>query len=446
MIMDENSKRLIGIKAIADYLEMSPRNVYRWEKELGLPLHRVAGKLRHRVYADVDELEAWLASHDQARDHVAREGGASGRHRLWSRRQLLLAVSMIAAVLSALILYMVAGNGRQQPLAHVSCNGYMAEARASDGSLLWAYRISDGPINQAGIDLLTSMMDIDGDGHSELVTRAYDSESDEFSLRLFDHHGKILWSRQAGTEQTYGGVSLNNNYRCSQTFFIKDGQGRVLIISVWRNRERFQTIISCHDTDGECFASYQHTGALTTIVTADLDGDGVSEIIFSGTNNLLSGEGIVGVLPLTGFRGVSPPYSIEPEYEKDGFRLAGYVPDNPEIGNQIQYIRFRRLSYLSGHQPLYLLTHVKDVGEEVVNIHLTVVDLKDGESYYMVYVFDHSFRLLQVVPSSALISRYPVLLREGLLEMPIEQLVEESAARALRWEDGEWVAVRRRGD
>ena len=46
---DSNSKRLIGIKAIADYLEMSPRNVYRWEKELGLPLHRVSGAHGHRV-------------------------------------------------------------------------------------------------------------------------------------------------------------------------------------------------------------------------------------------------------------------------------------------------------------------------------------------------------------------------------------------------------------
>ena len=56
----QNGNRLLGIKAIADYLNISERNVYRWENELGLPLRRVAGSKGRRAYVDLDELEGWM--------------------------------------------------------------------------------------------------------------------------------------------------------------------------------------------------------------------------------------------------------------------------------------------------------------------------------------------------------------------------------------------------
>ena len=58
----EKQKRdqLIGIKAIAGYLNMSVRNVYLWKKKLGLPVHRVSGRSGYRIYAYKEEIDLWL--------------------------------------------------------------------------------------------------------------------------------------------------------------------------------------------------------------------------------------------------------------------------------------------------------------------------------------------------------------------------------------------------
>jgi len=48
----EEKKRLTGVKEIAEYLNMSVSSVYRWEKNLNLPLHRVADKDGYTVYED----------------------------------------------------------------------------------------------------------------------------------------------------------------------------------------------------------------------------------------------------------------------------------------------------------------------------------------------------------------------------------------------------------
>jgi tetratricopeptide (TPR) repeat protein len=52
--------RLDGWKVIASYLGKAERTVKRWERERGLPVHRVPGGARASVYARPAELEQWL--------------------------------------------------------------------------------------------------------------------------------------------------------------------------------------------------------------------------------------------------------------------------------------------------------------------------------------------------------------------------------------------------
>lgn len=47
-------------KAIADYLQRDVRTLQRWERTKGLPLHRLPGGCKPRVYALKTELDAWL--------------------------------------------------------------------------------------------------------------------------------------------------------------------------------------------------------------------------------------------------------------------------------------------------------------------------------------------------------------------------------------------------
>lgn len=54
--------RLDSWKAIADFLNVDLRTARRWEKERKLPVYRVPGGGRRAVYADPNEIEAWLRS------------------------------------------------------------------------------------------------------------------------------------------------------------------------------------------------------------------------------------------------------------------------------------------------------------------------------------------------------------------------------------------------
>src|SRR5580698_6844991 len=59
----ENSrleKTLVSWKEIAVYLNRAERTVKRWERERGLPVHRVPGGERGGVFAYPDELADWL--------------------------------------------------------------------------------------------------------------------------------------------------------------------------------------------------------------------------------------------------------------------------------------------------------------------------------------------------------------------------------------------------
>jgi len=49
-------------KEIAAYLGRGVRTVQRWEREEGLPVHRLAHDKRGSVYAQRDELAAWWDS------------------------------------------------------------------------------------------------------------------------------------------------------------------------------------------------------------------------------------------------------------------------------------------------------------------------------------------------------------------------------------------------
>ena len=52
--------RLDGWKAVAGHVRKSVRTAQRWERELGLPVHRMQTETGEIVYGLVSEIEAWV--------------------------------------------------------------------------------------------------------------------------------------------------------------------------------------------------------------------------------------------------------------------------------------------------------------------------------------------------------------------------------------------------
>jgi hypothetical protein len=60
--MSEKGNQLRSWKDIAAFFDADERTVRRWEQNRQLPVHRVGGRERDAVFANVAELEAWVAT------------------------------------------------------------------------------------------------------------------------------------------------------------------------------------------------------------------------------------------------------------------------------------------------------------------------------------------------------------------------------------------------
>src|SRR5580700_11126296 len=73
----DTAKTLVSWKEIAVFLNRAERTVKRWERERGLPVHRVPGGERGGVFAYSDELGGWLKG--KALELEVDEPGGSDR-------------------------------------------------------------------------------------------------------------------------------------------------------------------------------------------------------------------------------------------------------------------------------------------------------------------------------------------------------------------------------
>ena len=450
----EDNKRLIGVKEIAKYLNMSVSSVYRWEKNLNLPLHRVADKDGYTVYAEKDELDDWLSSF--------RPEIVSRPKRVKKRLILLISVIAIGVISIFLILTVILNQDsdidkrsdllikesavesdkkdRNGPEIFTTEGGFV-HVKSRNGDLLWSYRMDKEEIEDKYLVEYMSISDIDRDNYLEIASKTYDTETDRSYLCLFDHDGKEIWRRRIESDQTFSNMEIGDDFFCAAVKFALSENEETLVISGWRNKVRFLSNIACHDLAGNLLYQYLNIGHLSGFELYDLDDDGVDEIIFAGTNNLLNGEGILGVLPLTGFHGISPPYQIEPEYADFSFRLSIYIPDNPTPSNQLAYIRFKRIKYLQKYQKQHMKTRILNIDKGILNVELEFSDYGDSpySRFFFCIVFDRILNLKYVIPIQGISKFYPEALEKGEIDVPLEEFLDVLEANVLRWKDGNWV-------
>jgi hypothetical protein len=85
---EPDGRRLKSWKQIAAFFGTDESTVKRWEARRGLPVRRIPGGAKASVYADVAELERWLASDGKAAPARPR------RRRIWA---VAAAASLLAA-------------------------------------------------------------------------------------------------------------------------------------------------------------------------------------------------------------------------------------------------------------------------------------------------------------------------------------------------------------
>lgn len=308
--------RLDGWKAIAAYLGKDERTVRRWEKDFGLPVHRV-GSRGASVYAFRGALDAWIfASPEHTRGagsadivedgglpgsqqsrEIQQQGFTKGRHidlaigapsaHVLTFRTAIVAAAVLAAVLAILGTRRVFTEAANPAL--FTLEGKLLTILDHRNQKVWSYVLPESQLlgdqrsRPRGL-----FVDLDSDGKNEFLFVFHQpSGSRGDILYCFESDGGLRWLRAPGRPiVTPLGRPFTGGFWVWVLGALKqprsDG-GRIVVGSSHQYSWPYQVVLL--DSAGRAVAEYWHPGWLWRLAIADLDEDGAEEILLGGVND-----------------------------------------------------------------------------------------------------------------------------------------------------------------
>lgn len=242
--------RLDSWKAIASYLGRDVSTVIRWEKERGLPVHRVPGGGRQAIFALTSELDAWLVGNDSGAGSTATSTPSpepSPRPRADRPRHVArwLAPAVLGAASVVLVgWYVDAGS---DPLRDVAAGDVPAYSRSAI-QLSSAYSLATADLN--------------GDGRLDFVVTGYKTNLLHTYLGRGD--GTFVAAGEAATGVNPDGVVL------------ADFSGDGILDAATANRGSNTVSLLLGTGTGTFHRRVEHhvAGGPRGVAAGDIDGDG----------------------------------------------------------------------------------------------------------------------------------------------------------------------------
>lgn len=284
--------RLDGWKQIADYLDKSVKTCQNWEREQGLPIHRLHGNSgRATVFAFRAEIDQWLLS----------GGSAEARGRATRRRRRIVAVLGLGGLLIAAAWLL--GPAARRPVVEsvVIDNDLMFAAISPTGERLWTHVDEEPFITALGQKPAARAMDLDGNGEKEVLAAFKRHTPGRDEVRTLDASGSLLWRLPVGvSDLVINGEAYRDSYSLWDVVVLDTAAGpRIAVIS--KHTPWFPSLVQWLDAEtGRLLGTYVHTGYLFASVAHDLDGDGSQELVAAGYNNLLQSPVVVVLEPIAG--------------------------------------------------------------------------------------------------------------------------------------------------
>jgi len=294
------SGELTSWKEIADFLGIGVRTAQSWERNRGLPVRRFPGE-KSRVSAIPAELERWKRT-------------AAGLPGWWNSvrffRAYAIAITLVAAASLALNVAMSLAQKRRGKPALFRVEYRTLMVLDSAGREVWR-RSFDEPLLPSGYNGDEGQQrvwfgDLDGDSRLEILFVHFSSsyETKGTPLICFTEQGEERWRFAPGVisdaSTTYPAHYVASGF---EVVDLGDGRGRGIAITS-RHTLHHPNHFTVLDPGGRMRGQYWHSGHLDYMAFADLDADGVKEILLAGVNNGRTAATLV-VLDPRGFTGVS---------------------------------------------------------------------------------------------------------------------------------------------
>lgn len=453
--------RLNGWKDIASYLGRSTRTVQRWERELELPVRRIAAQHGDIVFALRSEIDDWQRRREVSakpdRDGEAPEPGPrsltpeqrSAATPRWRSHLPLVATTIVLA--SLLVALGIAGRRGGGMLAQRAEGDTPRPSswRVEDNQLivydqkhaiLWKHRF-DFPLDhqayQAGpstpLSLVVAIEDLEGDGPVETLFVARTPDGSHSAVYCFEENGGVRFSHRVDTGVHYGREMFAPPFPISQvrlTSETSDGGGKKSIWLVASHQLWFATVVRKLSPDGTVMGEFWNDGHVALIQPAVLDGRAV--LLVGGTNNEYVG-GVLAALDPNRPSGSAPADSVD-------YRCQDCPPGEP-----IAYLVFPRMEI---SQELKTRPFVHEVNQSGQQLTVTVTQANDPLPGYasrlkatVFYTVNFAFQILQAECGDEYAQAHARLELLGRLRHAFSGRCAKSLCPVLQWRGSSFAPV-----
>jgi hypothetical protein len=315
-----DNRRLDSWKEIAAYLNKDVRTVIRWEKDRGLPVHRVPGGRRKGVFAYQHELQAWLGQGDGQRAITAERSKKSEKSEAVPAkgRPILKYCSLFTAIASvALLAYWLITS--HQASAHgvptrVEFTANAIQAFDDQSHLIWTHSFAktldlDGTFHKETLKRLARIEDLAGDGEKEVFVtiplRAGPNpgDGDLTEVDCFSSQGKLLWSYIPEKTFRFGSHELGGPWYPLDVFVSRKGPKHAVWVTFGHHEWGNSFVVQLDPVTGNDTVRFVNTGVIYTLneVTTSKG----SYLLAGGFNNEYA-AGSLAVIDESGPFAVSP--------------------------------------------------------------------------------------------------------------------------------------------
>ncbi len=457
-----SNARIDSWKDIAAYLGRDVRTAIRWEKDKGLPVHRVPGGQRKAVFAYTAELDTWLRREDSAELAAVPQGlksvslGASDgttqvapfpeqtvKHNSSGSR--LRYYLLVAAVLASfLIFFILRLRSRADQASFPVRVGFTLNAvQAFDGTnqLLWTYTFP-GLLEPTAMDDVRPLADFSyiddfrGKGDREvLVIAPFHSALNKGSaarteVDLFSSRGDLLWSYVPQGWFQFGKHEIDGPW-VGGALFVSSRAGRKQIWvaagqAVWSN----SFVVNIDPATGKDTLRFVNTGVIHALneVTTPRG----TFLLVGGFNN----EADTGSLAVIN---EAKAFAASPQSEGTRHKCVSCVPGDVEYYFDFPRSEINELEQV--HEDGVVEVNVKDQRIELVKKEL---QWNTGIATFYSLRADRQFRPVSLRFDSGYDMLHRKLEQEGKLDHTLENCPERLHPRPIKmWTpSGGWTEIR----
>lgn len=404
----QTDSELSGWKQIADYLGVSERTARQYAKQAGMPIHRMPGA-KGRVWVRPVELDVWkgVANHNQ------RPAETTIPYRTWDAALPRFFVPGVVF----LALFSVGGlfaHFFTQPHATAALKAEFGTIVALDGSgrQIWQHKFpapfTTDRLSEAWIRSRGEIYDLDGDGLPEVLftypRMKHPNVVPTMTLYCFSHTGEVLWTFEPGRAVSDGTERLEPPFFISNVQVIptRGTEGPWIVVSS-NHYLSHPDQIAVLDRRGKLVGEYWHSGHLLAMSHADVDGDGIEELVLGGVDNGTRTATLLVFDPrhVSGAR----------QYDfKTPFQLQGFGP-----GTEKAMVLFPRSDLVDpdGFNEIFKL----DTTPTRIMVKVTESRYADDHSS-IIYEFDYHLALLGVTPLPEFLQAQRERYNQGILSHP----------------------------